>query len=137
MLYTHLGEITVDGEAVFFEESLKGAFSRAGLSVDQASGRRLLGIVEIIGFFNKLNKLSAEEANQSSTQSDVISQMPLTFVATLSQIQGCTGINCLLGGALVDWASVTPEYGPSLITNQELLSLTFGGRPFASTTNTK
>ena len=137
MLYTHLGEITVDGEAVFFEESLKGAFSRAGLSVDQASGRRLLGIVEIIGFFNKLNKLSTEEANQSSTQSAVISPMPLTFVATLSQIQGCTGINCLLGGALVDWASVTPEYGPSLITNQELLSLTFGGRPFASTKTTK
>ena len=48
VIFTHVGELTLDGEAMHFHETLQGAFSRAGLQVD-VNGRRLLGIVEIIG----------------------------------------------------------------------------------------
>jgi len=30
VIYTHVGELTLDGEAINFHESLKGAFTRAG-----------------------------------------------------------------------------------------------------------
>jgi hypothetical protein len=33
VLYTHVGELTLDAEAIFFHETLEGAFSRAGLKV--------------------------------------------------------------------------------------------------------
>jgi len=49
VLYTHLGEITLDGTAVSFQESMAGTFSRAGLMVDQSSNRRLLGVNQVLG----------------------------------------------------------------------------------------
>ena len=52
VLYTHIGELTLDGEALFFHESVAGAFSRAGFVV--ASGRRLLGLIQLLGIFNIL-----------------------------------------------------------------------------------
>jgi hypothetical protein len=51
VVYTHVGELTLDGEAIYFHESLAGAFSRAGFVVD-SSGRRLLGVLDVIGMFN-------------------------------------------------------------------------------------
>jgi hypothetical protein len=49
VLYTHLGEITLDGTAVSFHESIAGAFSRAGLTIDQSTNRRLVGAAKVIG----------------------------------------------------------------------------------------
>ena len=49
VLYTHLGEVSLDGTAVSFHESMAGTFSRAGLMVDQASNRRLLGVTQVLG----------------------------------------------------------------------------------------
>jgi hypothetical protein len=45
VIYTHVGELELDGEGIFFEESLQGAFQRAGLKVD-GNGRRLSGVTE-------------------------------------------------------------------------------------------
>jgi hypothetical protein len=61
VIYTHLGEITLDGEAISFHETLSGAFSRAGFAID-ANGRRLLGVVEMLGLF----KLIRSAANSSA-----------------------------------------------------------------------
>ena len=49
VLYTHLGEVTLDGTAISFQESMAGTFSRAGLLVDESTNRRLLGVVEVLG----------------------------------------------------------------------------------------
>ena len=49
VLYTHLGEVTLDGTAISFQESMAGTFTRAGLMVDTSSNRRLLGVVEVLG----------------------------------------------------------------------------------------
>ena len=53
VLYTHIGELTLDGDGIFFEEAVQGAFRRAGLRVD-ANGRRLLGVTRVVGLFNLL-----------------------------------------------------------------------------------
>ena len=69
VIFTHIGELTLDGDAMFFHESIAGAFSRAGLRVD-SNGRRLLGIVEIIGMFNLL----ASAFTSSSIKDDDLPQ---------------------------------------------------------------
>ena len=135
VIYTHLGEITVDGETVFFHDSIQGAFSRAGLSVDPTSGRRLLGVVEILGFFNKVNKLLAE-MNQTA-ESNLPSPMPLTFTANLMQIQKCMANDCNVDGVLVDWATATADGEASLVTQQELYSLMLNSKPVAKTVLSK
>jgi len=85
VLYTLIGEITLDGTAVLFQESMEGTFSRAGafliayacfwnasncsathfaklhvsdtgLDVDKTTNRRLLGVVELVGMFNAINR---------------------------------------------------------------------------------
>ncbi len=63
VVYTHLGEIILDGEAVSFHETLSGAFSRAGFAID-ANGRRLLGVVEMLGIFKLIR--SAANFNVSA-----------------------------------------------------------------------
>jgi hypothetical protein len=37
VIYTRVGEIALDGEALFFHETLAGAFSRAGFQVEPPS----------------------------------------------------------------------------------------------------
>jgi len=71
VIYTHVGELTLDGEAINFHESLKGAFTRAGLQVDK-NGRRLLGVSKVIGLFNLLG--SAFE--DSGLEDDMRPRMP-------------------------------------------------------------
>jgi len=66
-----VGELTLDGEAINFHESLKGAFTRAGLQVDK-NGRRLLGVSKVIGLFNLLG--SAFE--DSGLEDDMMPRMP-------------------------------------------------------------
>jgi hypothetical protein len=71
VLYTHVGELTLDGEAIVFEEALAGAFQRAGLRVDN-NGRRLLGVTKVVGLFNLLE--SAFEG--SGLEDDAMPRMP-------------------------------------------------------------
>ena len=71
VLYTHVGELTLDGEAIVFEEALAGAFQRAGLRVDN-NGRRLLGVTKVVGLFNLLE--SAFEG--SVLEDDAMPRMP-------------------------------------------------------------
>lgn len=44
---------------VFFEESVAGAFSRAGFTV--SGGRRLLGLIEVLGMFNVLKQAAESD----------------------------------------------------------------------------
>ena len=71
VLYTHVGELTLDGEGIFFEEAIQGAFKRAGLRVD-ANGRRLLGVTKVVGLFNLLE--SAFEG--AGLEDDAMPRMP-------------------------------------------------------------
>ena len=85
VLFTHIGELTLDGEAMFFHESIAGAFSRAGLKVD-ANGRRLLGIVEIIGLFNLLESAFAD----SGLKDDEMPRMPGNqFMLEMTKLTYC------------------------------------------------
>ena len=71
VLYTHIGELTLDGEGIFFEESIQGAFKRAGLRVDN-NGRRLQGVTQVSGLFNLLE--SAFEG--AGLEDDAMPRMP-------------------------------------------------------------
>lgn len=71
VLYTHVGELTLDGEGIMFEESIQGAFKRAGLRVDK-NGRRLLGVTQVVGLFNLLE--SAFEG--AGLEDDAMPRMP-------------------------------------------------------------
>ncbi len=50
-LYTHIGEIQLDGEDLFFHERIAGAFADAGFRVVAGVGnnRRLLGLIQVRG----------------------------------------------------------------------------------------
>jgi hypothetical protein len=92
VIYTPLGEITLDGDALSFHEALSGAFSRAGFIID-ANGRRLLGVVEMLGFF----KMIRSAANSSSAGGDSLSthsgQLPIappvTYYAEVQETEMC------------------------------------------------
>ena len=71
VLYSLVGELTLDGEGIFFEEALQGAFKRAGLRVD-SNGRRLLGVTQVVGLFNLLE--SAFEG--AGLEDDAMPRMP-------------------------------------------------------------
>ncbi len=81
VIYTHLGEITLDGEAVSFHEALNGAFSRAGFAID-TNGRRLLGVVEMLGLFKLIRaaatlNTSAAGGGAGPGQGQLSSQLPI------------------------------------------------------------
>jgi hypothetical protein len=136
VIYTHMGEITLDGSSLIFHEVLKSTFSRAGFSVDQASGRRLIGVVEILGLFNKINKLR-EQDKTSQAANNAPSRMPLTFIANTSEYRRCTDRDCWLDGKMVDWVSAQPDGSMAMVTRQQIYSLTFDGLPFAKSVISK
>ena len=112
VIYTHLGEITLDGDALSFHEALSGAFSRAGFVID-ANGRRLLGVVEMLGFF----KMIRSAANASSAGDDSLNkysgQLPIapqvTYYAEVTEMDMCQNEvgastrSCERNGRLVLW----------------------------------
>ena len=138
VIYTHLGEMTVDGEAFSFKEAIAGAFSRAGFTIDEAApaqARRLLGIVQLIGIFNKINQAST---NSTLPQGFFpVAPLPNTFVARVEEIIKCSGQDCLFQGELVDWATLLPDGSPALIQYEDLFSLTLNGSPVAKSMITK
>ena len=111
VLYTHLGELSVNDVEVRFHERLEGAFQRAGFDVGvvdstgatehgEAHGRRLLGLVDMMGYFNSISD------TDTSGNTFMPSQMPAYFEAEFD-----VSINCASGscddkntGELVDWA---------------------------------
>jgi hypothetical protein len=141
VIYTHVGELTLDGEAIYFHESLAGAFSRAGFVVD-SSGRRLLGVLDVIGMFNTISK-AAQEALARDPTADVPSKLPAQFAAKVVFTEACDdklgrsyGVCELPDGKRVDWLSRDIEVGPVMQWEEVQHSLTMAGRRYAKETAT-
>jgi len=123
VIYTHIGELTLDGDLISFHEALEGSFSRAGFDVvgTRGSRRRLLGVVETIGMFNFLSTVLDPE--DPTGGSGVPGEIPRVgpFVADMLNIVKCEvpGMqNCHLDdGSLVDW--VTEDDGVNVLVWRE------------------
>lgn len=132
VIYTPLGKITLDGTAIFFEETMANTFSRAGLTVDTSTNRRLLGAAEVLGMFKKINKAAEAAGNLQ----ELPSPLPMHFTAKIVQHQGCVGMvdgNNLCGdpaiAGVVDWTSLD-EYGNTeLLLEQDMHSMKMDGSP--------
>jgi hypothetical protein len=141
VIYTHVGEITLDGEAIFFHETLAGAFSRAGFIID-STGRRLLGVIEVIGMFNFISK-AATEALARNPAAAVPATLPSEFAALVVFTEACedpagkTTLSCDLGsGERVDWATSDAKLGAVLRTDEVQYSLKLNGQKYARETAT-
>jgi len=53
VIYTFIGDMTIDGEQLTFNERVAGAFQNAGFAI-APSRRRLMGAISLIGFFDML-----------------------------------------------------------------------------------
>mmetsp|Transcript_42092 Transcript_42092/g.95926 ORF Transcript_42092/g.95926 Transcript_42092/m.95926 type:complete len:1311 (+) Transcript_42092:667-4599(+) len=133
IIYTHLGEITLDGSALYFHERIAHTFSRAGFAVDQSTNRRLLGAAEVLGMFKKIN---AAVANSPGLQ-EIPTPLPMTFSADIVERQACRGIatpgqnlcvNANTGP--VNWVTNHPETGEAeLLLRQTMYFMTINGLP--------
>jgi hypothetical protein len=148
VLYTHIGEITLDGDAISFHEALKGAFSRAGFKVD-TQGRRLLGVIEMLGMFKLLkagiNTTGTDQGNSGvGTMKDLPAMIPTTYTAIVEETEFCVNddgentYNCEQPGAgMVNWVS-EPVPGRKAVQAQEKqFSLRYNGSPVAKNIKTK
>ena len=134
VVYTHVGEITLDGEAVFFHETLAGAFSRAGFVVD-SSRRRLLGVIDTIGMFNLISQATRDALARNQTV-DVPAALPAQFAARVVISEECDDASgrstqsCDLGGGQrVNWVSYRAGDGAAVVSSEETqYSLTVAGR---------
>ena len=133
--------MTLDGEAVFFHETLAGAFSRAGFVVD-SSGRRLLGVIDVIGMFNFISK-AARESLARNPAAEVPAALPAEFVARVVFTEACedkagrSTRTCELGdGRRADWATTDAEDGAVLRRDEVQHSLRVAGRRYAKETAT-
>lgn len=141
VIYSDLGQLSLDGESLSFEETMRNTFSRAGFQVS-ASGRRLIGVVELIGLFKAINRATAEAKN-SSMNTSFPEPLPTLFYARAKRIQYCedstTGLNvaCRSFGQsrLIDWV-VLFDGRKALVVNQIQHSLTFSGHHIARTVET-
>jgi len=109
VLYTHLGELSVNDVEVRFHERLEGAFQRAGFDVGvvdstgatehgEAHGRRLLGLVDMMGYFNSIS-------DTATSGTFMPSPMPAYFEAEFDVSINCASGSCdNKNGELVDWA---------------------------------
>jgi hypothetical protein len=139
VIYTHVGELTLDGEAIYFHETLAGAFSRAGFIVDSA-GRRLLGVIEVIGMFNYISK-AAKEALERNPAATVPATLPSEFAALVVVTEACEDAagrstrSCDLSKGdsteRVNWATSDAKVGAMLRTDEMQYSLRLGGHRFA------
>jgi hypothetical protein len=137
-----VGELTLDGEAIFFHETLAGAFSRAGFVVD-STGRRLLGVIDVIGLFNHISK-AAKEALDRNPAAEVPAQVPTEFAARVVFTEDCddeagrtTGLCDLASGPRVNWASREPGHRSMVVRREEVQhSLRVHGRRVARETAT-
>eukprot|EP00961_Rhodomonas_salina_P191357 2582039-Rhodomonas_salina.1 len=140
VLYSSLGELTLDGEAIFFHERLEGAFLRAGFTVDtdaHTNGRRLLGIVQILGLFNSFNKaITNAGGGDDNPQLDLIN-FPLTFVADVTTFQLCpkeTG--CVLNSEQIEYATHMPDGRQAFTKHEKSYSQTVNGAFVAKSVET-
>ena len=85
MIHSTIGTITLDGDLMTFSDSIRtGVFTAARFAVT-SSGRRLAGIVHLIGFFNRIPSFDAW-----NTTYDVPPLIPPAFYANASLLYACT-----------------------------------------------
>ena len=102
-IHSTIGTITLDGDLMSFSDNLStGAFAAAQFAVT-SSGRRLLGIIYLIGFFNQIPSFGAW-----NTTYDTPPLIPSTFYADASLLYACTyGSSNLCDSADVPAESLT------------------------------
>jgi len=149
VIYSHLGELNIDGEEVTFHESMKGVFERAGLAVTE-DGRRLLGVTDIIGMFNLFNQ-GISSVQDGTTNVNEIADLadapipdtiPIHFKATALNFDYCdcggdAGQICMgEDNQVVDWTTMHNDR-LSLQTRQEMWSVQHGEESYAKTIYTR
>jgi len=84
-IHSTIGTITLDGDLMTFSDNLSTeAFANAQFAVT-SSGRRLVGIIYLIGFFNQIPSFDAW-----NTTFDTPPLIPSTFYANASLLYACT-----------------------------------------------
>lgn len=147
VLYTHLGEITLDGIAVGFQERIADTFSRAGLRVDATTKRRLLGVVEVVGVFNTINRALRDGPELDHAGP---SMLPKLFKGKMTTIDLCdhdddTAMYCVLPdspGLAPDWAEFELSASGikraiALKSKQEHYSMSINDKFVSKSTTTK
>jgi len=102
-IHSTIGTITLDGNLMTFSDNLKtGAFADAQFAVT-SSGRRLVGIIYLIGFFNQIPSFDGW-----NTTYDTPPLIPSIFYAKASLLYACTyGNSNLCDNADVPAKSIT------------------------------
>ena len=147
VLYTHLGVIILDGTAVMFEERLANTFSRAGLQVDPSTNRRLLGVVDVLGMFNMINRAAKDNPELDGAGP---AMLPTYFKANITTLDLCeyegSDTYCNVPGTVdrhVDWVSVMgsatdiAKQVRVLESHQEMFSMNINSQPIGVTTTTR
>jgi len=86
VMYSHIGQIELDGSIMTFQESMAGAFSDAGFEVHPEERRRLMGAFELVGLFNKIE--SFEDWDKTYEEPP---KMPETYEADVVYMTSCVG----------------------------------------------
>eukprot|EP00961_Rhodomonas_salina_P199919 2696210-Rhodomonas_salina.2 len=133
-IYTHLGEIYLNGQEITFHESLEGAFTRAGFAVD-GSRRRLLGVVEVLGLFNFLSQALSTSAIGNITT--FLEGIP-TYNGVISKFQYCeTPVQdaCKFVGPDGPWVNHVVDFngGKALKQTEEQALYAIDGKPHSVT----
>ena len=134
-IYTHLGEIYLDGTQISFHESLEGTFSRAGFEVDSGT-RRLLGVAQVLGLFNVLSNSFDDSAIGNLTA--LLAGIP-TYTGQVSVIKVCESIadGCFFtNGDLVDHVSTYMDT-QAIVTSEQQFLYEIESKPYSLTIATK
>jgi len=91
VIYTFIGDMTIDGGQLTFNERVAGAFQNAGFAVDQ-SRRRLMGAIDLIGFFDML-VATTDYAQCPSTYNDMM--VDGSWYTTTDIYKSCMSFSCL------------------------------------------
>jgi hypothetical protein len=117
VIVTHIGRITVDGDTLSFMDDIGTIFKEAGFAVDK-KGRRLMGLLEIVGFFNSI------PAEKYACYSPIVDgpkpNFPNNFAADVTNYQACKNpmVPDALGGAqgADSCANITAADAAKLVT---------------------
>jgi len=145
VLYTHIGEIQLDGEDIFFHERAAGAFSQAGFRVVSGVGnnRRLLGLVEVIGVFNTPGLL--QPPSEVPGANDLLGVSSQEFRANVTKFKICsdTAADCRkddgsmpTGGHLQNTADFGLGVGLAMVSHEVVQVVNFSGLVMARTDET-
>jgi hypothetical protein len=86
ILITTIGRITVDGETLSFTDDVGAIFAEAGFNMDK-KGRRLMGLLDIVGFFNAIP--AEKYACYVPSEDGPKPTFPGSFMAKVTNYQVC------------------------------------------------